>query len=69
MPFGRLAGARLKVGAAIASVYARTPVSPLASVAVTLKVKLPVAVGVPLKAPPLARLSPAGRAPLLTVNA
>ena len=39
---------------------------PLASVTLTVKLKVPVAVGVPLRVPAGLRLMPAGRLPLLT---
>ena len=38
------------------------------SVAVTVKVAVPVAVGVPLTTPALDSVSPAGRLPLLTLK-
>src|SRR2546427_808734 len=47
--------------------YARLPVSPAAS-AVTVKVEVPAAVGVPVSAPEVLRLSPAGSTPVVTVK-
>ncbi len=44
------------------------PVLDAPSVTVTVKLKLPPAVGVPLRAPLLARLTPAGRLPLVTAK-
>ena len=43
------------------------PLPPELSVAVTVKLKVPPAVGVPLMVPPVARESPAGSAPPVTV--
>lgn len=54
------------VGVLTVRVTARVPVALLASVAVTVKEKLPPAVGVPVSWPPLDRLMPAGRLPTVT---
>ena len=45
--------------------YARAPVALLASVAVTVKLKVPVAEGVPLNVPLALRLKPVGTLPLV----
>ena len=45
-----------------------TPVQPVASVAVTLKLYVPCDVGVPESAPPVDRLTPLGNAPALVVK-
>lgn len=42
---------------------------PAELVAVTVKLNVPETVGVPESAPPVARLSPAGNVPVVTVNA
>ena len=52
----------------IATEYVRTPLQPVASVAVTGKVKVPVCVGVPPTVPALDSVSPAGSAPPVTAN-
>ena len=43
-------------------------VRPFASATCTVKVLLPVAVGVPVRAPEALRVRPAGRVPVLTVQ-
>jgi hypothetical protein len=53
---------------AIASVQDCVPVSPCASVAVTVNACLPLSVGVPDSAPPVDSTSPAGRLPLETAK-
>ena len=68
----RLAGATVIVGAATTSVNTplvavNGPVPVLLSVAVTVKLKEPPAVGAPDKVPLLASERPAGRLPELTV--
>src|SRR5205823_178470 len=52
----------------IATVNDAVPVQPFAEVACTVKVNEPVAVGVPARAPPAARVSPPGAPPLATAN-
>jgi hypothetical protein len=42
------------------------PIQPFASVAVTVKEKLPFAVGVPESVPPVERVRPGGRDPAVT---
>ena len=44
------------------------PVAPIESVAVTRNVKVPLAVGVPLRTPALLRLMPAGKLALTVVK-
>src|SRR5256885_422176 len=61
-------GLMVKDGQLMASAYACAPVQPLASVAVTVKLKVPPAVGVPDIAPPGDKLNPEGNAPALTVK-
>lgn len=60
------------MAAATVSVYARLPVygpgAALLSVAVTVKLKLPPAVGVPESVPSAASASPAGSAPAVMAN-
>ena len=60
------------VGGAMTSVYARVPANGpgngLLSLALTVKLKVPPAVGVPLSTPPEERVSPAGSAPAVTVK-
>ena len=52
--------------AAMVMLVAWVALWPLASVTLTVKLEVPVAVGVPLRFPPALRLMPAGRLPLLT---
>jgi hypothetical protein len=54
------------VAAATVTLYARLPVLPLASVAVTVNALVAAVVGVPVTAPPLDKLNPAGNVPLVT---
>ena len=49
-------------------VYDRVPLQPLLAVALTVKVKLPAAVGVPERTPAVERVSPPGKLPLETVK-
>ena len=56
------------VGHKGASVYVLLPGQPLTSVACTVKVWLLVEVGVPLSAPALLKVRPAGSVPLVTVQ-
>ena len=46
------------------TVYARVPVQLLLAVAWTVKLKVPAAVGVPERTPPVVRVSPVGSVPL-----
>src|SRR6185312_14501886 len=55
-------------GSSIATVYACAPVTPKASVAVTVTGNVPAAVGVPPSVPDGERVSPAGSAPAVTAN-
>ena len=61
-------GESVSVGALTAPVYACDPVRPWLSVAVTVKLKPPAAVGVPLMLPALDSVNPAGRLPPVTAN-
>jgi len=54
------------VSASAALLALKGPVPPLLSVAVTVKVKVPPAVGVPARLPLLASVMPAGRLPEVT---
>ncbi|OEZ78565.1 hypothetical protein JAB6_49690 [Janthinobacterium sp. HH104] len=67
---GKAAGATLIAGTATVSEYARVPAyGPLPvelSVARTVKLKVPPAVGVPASRPALDKVTPAGKAPALT---
>jgi hypothetical protein len=47
------------------TVYDRVPVHPVLSVAVTVKLNVPAAVGVPVKPPPLAKFNPLGKLPVV----
>src|SRR5438874_1978699 len=58
----------LRAGGATARVYVRLPVSPADPTAVTVKVEVPAAVGVPVSAPVPPRLNPAGSAPPASVR-
>ena len=58
----------LSVAGLAASVYDWLPVVPLASVAVTVKVEEPAAVGVPLRTPPAESVSHAGSEPAVTAK-
>jgi len=62
----RLAGLTVITGQSTTSVSARVPVHPLASVAVTVKLNVPVTVGVPERTPAVVRVIPAGSAPAVT---
>jgi hypothetical protein len=55
-------------GQLMMTVKARVPVHPLASVARMVKLNVPAAVGVPVKAPPEASVNPVGSVPALVVN-
>ena len=55
--------------AAMVMLVAWVAVWPLASVTLTVKLEVPVAVGVPVRFPSALRLMPAGRLPLLTDQA
>ena len=57
----------LTIGA-IVTANAREPAQVLASVAVIVKLKVPACDGVPVSAPPAARLNPFGKAPAVTVK-
>ena len=48
--------------------YPCDPVQPAASVACTVKVKVPAVVGVPVSAPPVASVNPGGSVPVTRVN-
>jgi len=50
---------------AMVTVYCRVPSQPWLSFASIVKVKLPAAVGVPESTPPLERVSPVGKLPLI----
>ncbi len=67
---GTAAGASVIVGAPMVRLYAALPVyGPVPvelSVAVTVKLKTPPALGVPDKAPELLRVNPAGSAPAVS---
>ena len=66
VPPGRLAGLTTIGAAAMVTVYARVPDAPLPSVARTVKLLVPAAVGVPASAPLDAlSVSPAGSDPAL----
>ena len=62
------AGASVIVGQVMSSVYAALPVQPFASVAVTVKLEDPTAVGVPVRLPSPASVRPAGSEPLVTAK-
>ncbi len=66
LPFGRLE--RVIVGQPIVRAYAFDPVQPLESVAVTVKLKVPVCVGVPANTPAVVNDKPGGSAPPVTLN-
>ncbi len=53
-------------GQLIVMLYAREPVQPL-EVAVTVKLNVPVEVGVPERTPPDERVTPAGNVPVVTL--
>ena len=56
-------------GALIVTVYAWLPVAETLSVAVTVKLKSPVAEGVPLRTPLLLlRVRPVGKVPVVVLN-
>jgi hypothetical protein len=61
------AGARLIVAQLTVRWYTWLPLQPNASVAKTVNVARPSAVGVPLISPELLRVSPLGKLPLLTL--
>jgi hypothetical protein len=64
-----VAGVIEMTGQLVANVYARSPVQPLASVAVTEMLALTEVVGVPLSTPVvLFKVNPAGRDPEVTAN-
>ena len=68
VPPGKLAGLTA-IAALISSEYARDPVAPRPSVAVSVKLNVPLAVAVPVKAPVDALSTrPAGSAPEQTLN-
>jgi hypothetical protein len=58
----------IATAALITSEYARDPVAPSPSVAETVKLNVPFAVAVPVKAPVDVSARPAGRAPALMLN-
>jgi hypothetical protein len=66
VPFGKVAGAIVIEGQAIVIEYVREPVQLLPSVAVTVKLNVPVTVGVPDTTPPVDSVMPAGKAPAVT---
>ena len=69
-PFIKAAGFTVRVGQLMMfRVYARVPLQLLASVAITVKLNVPDAVGVPLSKPLLAKLRPDGKAPAVSVKA
>src|SRR5690242_17859929 len=68
VPLGSEAGESAMVGQETAIEYDATPVQLLASVAVTSKLDVPAAVGVPVIAPPAVSVRPVGREPLDTAK-
>src|SRR5450432_3525753 len=68
VPSGSACGFIVIVGQVMVIVYDRVPLQPLLAVALTVKVKLPLADGVPERTPAVDRLSPPGRVPLDTVK-
>ena len=72
VPPARGVAGSARVGAAMVSVYAwlpeNGPGNALPSVAVTVKLKLPPAFGVPVTAPPADSVRPAGNAPAVTAK-
>ena len=72
MPPASVVAGRLIVGGAMATVYAWLPLNGpgngLESVAVTVKLKVPPAVGVPASTPPGLSVTPAGRLPAVTAK-
>src|SRR5471030_2180035 len=68
VPSGSACGFIVIVGQVMVIVYDRVPLQPLLAVALTVKVKLPLADGVPERTPAVDRLSPPGRLPLDTVK-
>ena len=67
IPFGSVLGESV-IAEQIIIVYARLPEHPLASVAVTVKVKLPPVVGVPEITPEDESVSPVGSVPVVTAK-
>jgi hypothetical protein len=67
VPLGKLVGLRLRVAALAVTVYDRLALLPPLSVALTVKLDVPLAEGVPESTPvePL-RFSPAGKVPDVT---
>lgn len=53
-------------GGSITKLRLSVPVEPPASVLVTVKLTVPTAVGVPVMAPAVLKLKPAGKLPVLT---
>jgi hypothetical protein len=68
VPPGSVGGVIVIAGQEMLSVYPRVPVQAFSSVAVTKKVAVVAAAGVPERTPPEESVRPAGSAPLWSVN-